>query len=457
MKINSLIIGSVLIAKFLIKHKPQSTEKEKLKYLAIGACIVECIELFHVITNKAIDVFADFTERNLKKSINIEEFKKKEEEKRKTIEKKEEEKRKTEEFKYEINQKKRTEKKAKATTANVKSDIKIESYHEKLKNGTLDISRERLLGFPWLREGYSTGLVAPTNCGKTTFMMQVAVALARGYCDVKMSDEWHSINPMRVALFALEQNYKEIAQYYGPVINNLHKLEIHCEAGLSPSHIISILKRMAEEVDKEEGLTVIIDNYTKLEKSYGVSAMKKFGQELEMLQAEFSGTGKSLTILNVFHTNEKWKPSKPFSSSFVRGNKNNVNMTKNFIYLAPCKRGTNMRVLGYIKMKHEEQECYTLLKYAGTEFDQFCYVGEGSAKDLGLPQDEEKNETSKKAKVGRPTKFSDKQMLEWHKGVQENRYTYKLLEEKYGVKKSTIKKRIQRMKQTKKMRGTNSR
>ena len=373
------------------------------------------------------------------------------EEKRKTIRVEEEEKRKTVESKEEIRQKRQAEKEAKAATTNVKA-VKIESYHEKLKNGMLDTSKERLLGFPWLREGYSTGLVAPTNCGKTTFVMQVAVALARGYCDVKMSDKWHSINPMRVALFALEQNYGEIANYYGPVVDNLHTLEIHCEAGLSPEHIMSILKGMAKEVDKE-GLVVIIDNYTKLENTYGVSTMKKFCQELEMLQAEFSKTGKSLTILNVFHTNEKWKPGKPFSPSFIRGNKNNVNMTKNFIYLAPCIQGTNMRVLGYMKMKHEEQECYTLLKYAGTDIDQFCYAGEGSEKDLGLPQDEEKNETTEKVKVGRPTNFSDKQMLEWHKGVQENQYTYKQLEEEYGVKKSAIKKRVQRMKQAKKNEG----
>ena len=112
-----------------------------------------------------------------------------------------------------------------------------------------------------------------------------------------------------------------------------------------------------------------------------------------------------------------------------------------------------MRVLGYMKMKHEEQECYTLLKYAGTDIDQFCYAGEGSEKDLGLPQDEEKNATTEKVKVGRPTNFSDKQMLEWHKGVQENQYTYKQLEEEYGVKKSAIKKRVQRMKQAKKKEG----
>lgn len=33
-----------------------------------------------------------------------------------------------------------------------------ESYHEALKNGIVHVSRERTLGFSWLREGYDTGL-----------------------------------------------------------------------------------------------------------------------------------------------------------------------------------------------------------------------------------------------------------------------------------------------------------
>lgn len=32
-----------------------------------------------------------------------------------------------------------------------------ESYHEALKNGIVHVSRERTLGFSWLREGYDTG------------------------------------------------------------------------------------------------------------------------------------------------------------------------------------------------------------------------------------------------------------------------------------------------------------
>lgn len=219
----------------------------------------------------------------------IQKNKKEAEEKRKTIKIQESEKQNTIKvqteqqkdllsFKEEIRSKRQDEKIA---PNKVISDIKIESYHEKLKNGTLDTAKERVLGFPWLREGYDTGLVAATNCGKTTFVMQVAIALTRGYCEVRMSDEWHDIKPMQVVLFALEQNNKEIAQYYGSAINNLNRLEIHCETGLRTEHILSILRKAIKETTKE-GIVAIFDNHTKLEDRCGVKAMKIFNQELEI-------------------------------------------------------------------------------------------------------------------------------------------------------------------------------
>ena len=70
-------------------------------------------------------------EEEKRKTIRVEE-----EEKRETIRVEEEEKRKTVESKEEIRQKRQTEKEAKAATTNVKA-VKIESYHEKLKNGML--------------------------------------------------------------------------------------------------------------------------------------------------------------------------------------------------------------------------------------------------------------------------------------------------------------------------------
>lgn len=126
-------------------------------------------------------------------------------------------------------------------------DSMPESYHEALKNGTVHISRERSLGFSWLREGYDTGLVGPTDCGKSVFVMQVAMALARGRCDVNLSSEWHDIPPMPVVVFSLEQSNHEIREYYGSVIDNLSTLKLYAGSRITPAHIITVIK---EEMEK---------------------------------------------------------------------------------------------------------------------------------------------------------------------------------------------------------------
>ena len=125
-----------------------------------------------------------------------------------------------------------------------------ESYHEALKNGIVHVSRERTLGFSWLREGYDTGLVGPTDCGKSVFVMQVAMALARGRCDVNLSSEWHDIPPMPVVMFSLEQSNHEIREYYGSVIDNLSTLKLYAGSRITPAHIITVIK---EEMEKADG------------------------------------------------------------------------------------------------------------------------------------------------------------------------------------------------------------
>lgn len=71
---------------------------------------------------------------------------------------------------------------AKAVSTFVDGDgtDKIESYREAMRNGTVGKNVGKALGFPWVREGFDTGLVGPTDSGKSTFVMQIAIAIAKG-------------------------------------------------------------------------------------------------------------------------------------------------------------------------------------------------------------------------------------------------------------------------------------
>lgn len=323
------------------------------------------------------------------------------------------------------------------------NDDEIESYHDAKINGMVKSSKERLLGFPWLREGYDTGLVAPTDCGKSTFIMQVAIALAKGKCDVNLSPIWHNISPMTVVIFSLEQHYSEISEHYGSVIDNLSTLKVYAEANITPTQIISILKKEQEKA-RESGIFVVIDNYTKLEEQFGVKIMKQFCGELDRLRNESFKIGKIITPFKIYHAKDNCKLTEPFTPSNVRGNKKNVYFTNNFLYLTYCRHGKDKRILGYMKCKHGDRAQISILKFASnTKVAMFCYAGKGSAKDLGMPLSEE-NESVITKKSGRPSRYTSKDVLVLYQMVQAKECTYKDIEQVYGIKKDALKQRVRR-------------
>ena len=318
-----------------------------------------------------------------------------------------------------------------------------ESYHEALKNGMVHVSRERTLGFSWLREGYDTGLVGPTDCGKSVFIMQVATALARGRCDVNLSSEWHDIPPMPVVMFSLEQSNHEIREYYGSVIDNLSTLKLYAGSQITPSHIITIIK---EELEKAggSGVVAIIDNYTKLEEQAGVKAMRQFCADLDYLRQQGLEKGKPLTPLKVYHARSDWKLTSPLTPASVRGDKKNVCFTNNFLYLTYCKLGCDKRILGFMKLKHGSKEAVSILEFAGTPIDQFRYVGKGDRNDLGEPTEPAEESSDNKGTPGRKSKYSFEEVMGFYNMVQAKKCTYNDIEREYGISKSAIKKRVYR-------------
>lgn len=333
---------------------------------------------------------------------------------------------------------------AKAVSTFVDGDgtDKIESYREAMRNGTVGKNVGKALGFPWVREGFDTGLVGPTDSGKSTFVMQIAIAIAKGKCDIKLAPEWHNIPPTSVLLFSLEQSYEEINTYYGSVINNLPMLEIYADSQITPKKIIDIIKEK-KDIITSTGMAVFVDNYSKLEDKAGVKAMKQFCEELDDLRSQSLKVEKPITLFKVYHVKPDWNPTKPLTPASVRGDKKNVFFTNNFVYFTYCKHGSDKRVLGYMKLKHGNKETLSILEYAGTEIDQFRYVGKGSKEDLGEASTEQKS-CDVKQTPGRKSEYCLDEIMVLYNMVQAKECTYAEIEASYGIKKSMIKKRIQR-------------
>ena len=319
---------------------------------------------------------------------------------------------------------------------------KIMSYHDVVQNGEIGKSTEKAIGFSWLREGYDTGLVGPTDCGKSTFVMQVAIAIAKGKCNINLTHDWHNIPPIHVLLFSLEQSNREIYTYYGSVIDNLPTLDIYADPQIMPTQIIAIIKEKINSINSK-GMVVFIDNYTKLEEIAGVKAMKLFCKELDQLRNQSIKAGKPITPFKVYHAKPNWDSTKPLTPESVRGDKKNVYFTNNFLYFTYCKHGSDKRMLGYMKFKHGNKEDISILEYAGTKVDQFRYIGKGSKKDLGVPVVEGSSNNGKQG-PGRKSEHSLNDIVILYNMVQNKECTYAEIEKVYGIKKSTIKKRIQR-------------
>ena len=102
----------------------------------------------------------------------------------------------------------------------------VQEYKQAHRRNTFDKLEMRNLIFPWMTEGYDIGLLAPTDCGKTTLVLQVAMALSKGTCDNPISPQYGSIKPIRALVFSLEQSEMEINTYYGNVLSRERLLTI---------------------------------------------------------------------------------------------------------------------------------------------------------------------------------------------------------------------------------------
>lgn len=184
------------------------------------------------------------------------------EEKRQTMQKEHDLKKDFYDYKQAEKEKKQQQKQAKSSPG---LDEWLQQYRQAVPQADTRLAEEYALIFPWLTEGYDIGLVAPTNCGKTTLMMQVAMDLTRGEYTHKLAPGCSKIQPVRVLYFALEQSQKDIDRHYGNIRNTLPMLTVYDGATWKTADMIEIIKREMMAC-RGRGVVVIIDNWTKLRK-----------------------------------------------------------------------------------------------------------------------------------------------------------------------------------------------
>lgn len=300
---------------------------------------------------------------------------------------------------------------------------------------------DRILLYSFLQKGDSLGICGPTNIGKSTFVFQLLLNLASGNCEYPISGNHYPIQPQNVLLFTTEQRDKEIKSNYIAVTDRLPNFKIE-SVETSPEEILAKVKMEMETADSK-GLVIAIDNYTWLKNAYDIKKLKLLDRELSNLQRA-NQNKKPVTIIKVFHTNDKYRIYRPVELHHVQGGQNIANLTKNFIYITPCDKGHETRILKVAKDKvGGTRDTVSILKYAGSDPSQFVYVGEAVEAEV-LPKRQGSHATNPTCaddrgklpgKRGPKEKYNDKELREIQKELDSGS-TWRKVFESRGIEYS---------------------
>lgn len=322
-------------------------------------------------------------------------------------------------------------------------DEPVESYAEAKANGHLTNQGDRCLGFPYFKVGYSRAFVGPTDVGKTTYLLQEGTAVARGECLVPLTADWHPIPPVHVVYFSLEQTYEELEQHWGAEIESV-KSHFHLYCGqYSPAQIVKTVKEYLE-ISNEYGVVLYIDNEGKLEEYASFQEIVQMTRELEHIRTTARNDQHPLTTVKIFHAHSGYDETKKFTISCVRGDKKNVNLNNNVMFIAKTCLGEDKRMVGFLKNKHGKKDYVNIVEFAGTEVDQFRYVGQAKEVDV-LCSKTPKGDCASQAVVFNPHKPGRKPTITYDEAaalqatVTSGEKTWKQIEEETGHSKSKVK------------------
>ena len=263
----------------------------------------------------------------------------------------------------------------------------LQDFKQAHRRSTTDQAAVRTLIYDWLIEGNDTGLLAPTDCGKTTYMMQVAMDLAAGHPAYPLTRSFEDRKPIRVVVFALEQSDLDIKTYYGDRLEKLQPM-ITIHAGVernTPGRMLEIIKAelMAGGTG---GVVVIIDNFTTLLENSNQKDVEQFCLNLDIIRQASTETDRPLTVVKVFHTKKNVRPDRRFDQTYFRGDGKYLYGAQNVLYLTYYNRGNGCRVQGYIKRKNGDKMELNLLRFTDNRRPgRLLYERTAGEEDLGMP------------------------------------------------------------------------
>ena len=182
-------------------------------------------------------------------------------------------------------------------------------------------------------------LLGMEKIGKSTFLMQLALAIANGAnFEFLPQDEQNTHSPMKVLYIDLEMKIRELKKRLKNIAiptNLLWESEIN--------NIGSLICYIRENIKGCTECVVILDNLKKMaEKSTNHYEVSSIFKALQDLQKELSLEGITLTIIVANHTVKGYDQYKPISTSYAASSVEISQFSTGVIALAPAKDGKTM-------------------------------------------------------------------------------------------------------------------
>ena len=182
-------------------------------------------------------------------------------------------------------------------------------------------------------------LLGMEKIGKSTFLMQLALAIANGAnFEFLPQDEQNTHSPMKVLYIDLEMKIRELKKRLKNIAiptNLLWESEIN--------NIGSLISYIRENIKGCTECVVILDNLKKMaENSTNHHEISSIFKALQDLQKELSQEGITLTIIVANHTVKGYDKYKSISTSDAASSVEISQFSTGVIALAPAKDGKTM-------------------------------------------------------------------------------------------------------------------